>query len=172
MVKGDRTTTGGYVMGGSSTQFDEQGRRFAVYHDEATCGTCKGLFPIFGTADTWLDDGKAMVKHMDLVLCPCRSNHVLANPSTTFFYSDEGGARGDMQVGLPQNVSSLPNDEVFDERFQFVDTNTARPLANIRYRIRTATGGSFTGVTDADGLTQRIVTMSREELDIEIQMES
>ncbi|WP_431819355.1 PAAR domain-containing protein [Burkholderia sp. F1] len=75
VVKGDRTTTGGNVMSRSSTQFDEQGRRLARDGDEATCGNCKELFPIRGGADTWLDDGKAMVKDWGWVLCPCRAFH-------------------------------------------------------------------------------------------------
>ncbi|WP_415867951.1 PAAR domain-containing protein [Burkholderia ubonensis] len=75
VVKGDRTTTGGNVMGGSSIQFDEQGRRLARDRDEARCGNCKGLFPIHGGADTWLDDGKAMFKDWGWVLCPRRAFH-------------------------------------------------------------------------------------------------
>ncbi|WP_071767740.1 PAAR domain-containing protein [Burkholderia ubonensis] len=171
VVKGAPTTTGGCVVGGSSTQFDEQGQPFARDGDEATCGNCKGLFPIRGGADTWLDDGKAMVKDWDWVLCPCRRNRVRATPSTTFFYSEGGRAQTETQIGLPRNVSLLPIDEAFDELFHLVDVNTGRPLANIRYRIATATGGSFTGVTDADGHTQRIVTAGREALNIEIHVD-
>ncbi|MGZ2746994.1 PAAR domain-containing protein [Burkholderia stagnalis] len=65
VVKGCRTTTGGYVVSGSSTQYDEHGNTMARDGDQATCGNCKGLFQIRGSANTWLDGGKAMVKDGD-----------------------------------------------------------------------------------------------------------
>jgi uncharacterized Zn-binding protein involved in type VI secretion len=82
--KGDRTTTGGYVCGASSMFLDND-RPMSRKGDIATCGTCEGMFPIFGTCSTWLDEGRPMVKDRDPVLCPCGKNRVLAVSSTTSF---------------------------------------------------------------------------------------
>ncbi|PCE33974.1 PAAR domain-containing protein [Burkholderia ubonensis] len=167
VVKGAPTTTGGCVVGGSSTQFDEQGQRFARDGDEATCGNCKGLFPIRGGADTWLDDGKAMVKDWDWVLCPCRRNRVRATPSTTFFYSDGGNAQAETQPMMRKVTESAPL-AMHDEQYVLRDADSGQPLTNIRYRIRTASGHVFSGVTDATGHTQRVATTNTESLHLEI----
>ncbi|WP_321789770.1 PAAR domain-containing protein [Burkholderia pyrrocinia] len=156
VVQGSRTTTGGHVIDGSAYLFDEQGRRFAVDHDGASCGVCEGVFPISGSVDSWLDNGKAMVKDMDLVLCPCGSNRVLADPSTTVFHSDEGDAHGAAQAISHPTVKHAPCVD-HDEQFTLLD-NARRPLANVRYRIVTDTGQIFTGITDTAGQTSRIVT--------------
>jgi len=63
VAKGDMTTTKGRVMGGSSTWYADNGQALALYHDLATCGNCKGLFPILGSARDWMENGKPMVKH-------------------------------------------------------------------------------------------------------------
>jgi uncharacterized protein (DUF2345 family) len=45
---------------------------------------------------------------------------------------------------------------------------TRAPLANVHYRIRTASGAIFEGVTNADGKTIRVQTDNAELLTIEV----
>jgi len=156
VVKGARTTTGGYVVSGSSTQYDEHGNTMARDGDQATCGNCKGLFQIRGSANAWLDGGKAMVKDWDWVLCPCRQNRVRASLSTTFYYSTGGGGQTTSQTAKQSVVESTPL-AVYDEQYTLRD-HTGRGLANVQYRIVTDTGQEFTGTTNAAGQTQRIAT--------------
>ncbi|MEA3126875.1 MAG: hypothetical protein QOD67_3894 [Caballeronia sp.] len=78
IVQGDPTTTRGLIIGGSAFGMSDNGRTFALYGDEATCGNCKGAFKIFGTATGRCYDGRAGVIEGDLVLCPCGRNRVLA----------------------------------------------------------------------------------------------
>ncbi|WP_126285366.1 PAAR domain-containing protein [Burkholderia stagnalis] len=167
VVKGCRTTTGGYVVSGSSTQYDEHGNTMARDGDQATCGNCKGLFQIRGSANTWLDGGKAMVKDGDWVLCPCRSNRVRADMSTTFYYSTGGGGQTTTQTAKQSIAESAPA-AVHDEQYVLHDTDSGQPLANTHYRIRTSTGRVFNGVTDAAGHTQRVTTADAESLYLEI----
>ncbi|WP_175991760.1 PAAR domain-containing protein [Burkholderia stagnalis] len=167
VVKGSRTTTGGYVMSGSSAQYDEHGNTMARDGDQATCGNCKGVFSIHGSANAWLDGGKAMVKDWDWVLCPCRQNRVRASPSTTFYYSTGGGGQATTQTAKQSVVESVPA-AVHDEQFALHDADSGQPLANIHYRIRTSSGRIFNGVTDATGHTQRITTTDAESLYLHI----
>ncbi|WP_071775222.1 PAAR domain-containing protein [Burkholderia ubonensis] len=155
VVKGSRTTTGGYVVSGSSTHYDEHGNTMARDGDQATCGSCKGFFFIRGSADTWLDDGKAMVKDWDWVLCPCGQNRVRASPSTTFYYSTGSGQTA-TQTAKQSVVESVPLPG-HDEQYTLRD-HTGRTLANVNYRIVTDTGQEFTGATNAAGQTSRIGT--------------
>ena len=76
VADGDRTTTGGEVIGRSDF-YNEQGRMYARKENHATCGNCKGGWPIYGTASNWMDDGSPYVKDLDRVLCPCGRNFVL-----------------------------------------------------------------------------------------------
>ncbi|WP_153074093.1 PAAR domain-containing protein [Paraburkholderia bonniea] len=87
---GDPTTTGGIVIALTATMFEES-RRLALHGDEATCGTCKGSFRIFGTADHMSENGRAMVQHGDKVMCPCGKNRVLTD--STMVYGDGGGGK-------------------------------------------------------------------------------
>ncbi|CAB3648894.1 hypothetical protein R8871_00854 [Paraburkholderia graminis C4D1M] len=90
VADGDRTTTGGEVIGRSDF-YNEQGRMYARKENHATCGNCKGGWPIYGTASNWMDDGSPYVKDLDRVLCPCGRNFVLAAGSSNAFCSDSKG---------------------------------------------------------------------------------
>jgi hypothetical protein len=79
VAKGAHTSTGGRVLSGSSTQYDDEGRSLAVDLDYATCGTCGvGPFRIYGSVSDWTDEGRNMVKDLDPVNCPCGKNRVFA----------------------------------------------------------------------------------------------
>src|ERR1700735_1398675 len=92
IVQGNPTTTGGVVIGGSAFGMTDNGRPFALYGDEATCGNCKGAFKIFGTATGRCYDGRAGVIEGDLVLCPCGRNRVLAGSDPGCYYEDDSTA--------------------------------------------------------------------------------
>lgn len=89
-LKEDHTTTGGRVLGGSSDFYAEDGRPFALDGDKATCGNCKGLWPILGSAHDWMDKDCSMVKDLDPVHCPCGKNRVFASGSSPFDYETGG----------------------------------------------------------------------------------
>src|SRR5579864_1874467 len=82
-LKDDKTTTGGSILGPSSSWYNEDGRAFALAEDLATCGNCKGSWRVGGTAHNWMDEGQAMVKDLDPVYCPCGKNRVLAERHET-----------------------------------------------------------------------------------------
>jgi uncharacterized Zn-binding protein involved in type VI secretion len=91
IVQGDPTTTRGVVIDGSAFGMTDNGRTFALFGDEATCGNCKGRFKIVGTATGRCYDGRAGVVEGDRVLCPCGKNRVLAGPNRGCFYEDDSG---------------------------------------------------------------------------------
>jgi uncharacterized Zn-binding protein involved in type VI secretion len=147
-LKDDQTTTGGRVMGGSSDSYAEDGRPFALDGDKATCGNCKGLWPILGSAHDWMDQGRSMVKDLDPVHCPCGKNRVFASGNSPFDY-ETGGSR--------EPAHPITSTDIYDQQFRLRDVD-GQPLANVQYRITTESGEIFTGTTDAAGKTQRIVT--------------
>jgi len=56
----------------------------------------------------------------------------------------------------------------FDERFHFVGSDGETPMAHRRYRITAEDGQRWEGMTNSEGLTERIYTTSEQKLSIEI----
>lgn len=56
----------------------------------------------------------------------------------------------------------------FDGGFILYYDTTGEPVANMRYRIRTASGQSYEGTTNHIGRTQVVDTDQEEELEIEL----
>ena len=137
-------------MGGSSNWFAENGRPFALAEDKATCGNCKGLWPIAGTALDCLDDGRAMVKDLARVYCPCGQNFVYASGSSPFLWSEGGGTNEPAQATTQR--------QTYDQRFQVTNPRTGQPLRDMPYRIVTDDGGELEGRTDAQGYTERVTS--------------
>nr|WP_074168854.1 PAAR domain-containing protein [Caballeronia fortuita] len=167
VAKGDWTTTRGRVLGGSSSFYASNGQTLARRNDLATCGDCKGAFPILGTADTWLDEGLPTVKHMDRVLCPCGQNRVLSGNREFLFTSS--GAPKESATPMASFASSAASKSVFDETYVLRDRSSGRPLANMPYRLVSTSGIVVQGVTDQAGRTQRIETSAAEEITVEIE---
>lgn len=166
VAKGDLTTTQGRVLGGSSSWYASDGRTLARRHDLATCGICKGAFPILGTADTWLDGGLPTVKHLDRVLCPCGKNRVLSG-NWEFLFTG-GGAPSSDGVTKASFVSGPLATPIFDEGFQLTDADTGLPLPNQAYRLISESGVVIEGATDDSGRTQRIRTERAEHFTLQV----
>jgi len=82
-----------------------------------------------------------------------------------------GGGEGVRMPSLPGGVVSpitMPELEWFDEQFRLVDDDGESPLVRRAYRIVADNGESWQGVTDADGLTERVYTRSPMGLRVEI----
>ena len=62
----------------------------------------------------------------------------------------------------------LPDVEWFDEQFRLVDEDGETPLVGRGYRVVADNGQTWEGVTDADGLTDRIYTRSAIGLQVEV----
>ncbi|CAE6844685.1 hypothetical protein R75461_07190 [Paraburkholderia nemoris] len=85
-VKGNRTTTGGYVLDGDETSLDN-GQPVARHMDLASCGRCGKNGPILGTAGTFGIGNTEGVLDGDIVLCDCPkgTNRVIAR--STLYYA-------------------------------------------------------------------------------------
>ncbi|GAB3629021.1 hypothetical protein PTE30175_04210 [Pandoraea terrae] len=84
-VKGNRTTTNGYVLEGDETSLDN-GQPLARHKDLASCGRCKKTGPIFGTAMSLWTGNMRGVLDGDIVSCDCPqgTNRVIAR--STMYY--------------------------------------------------------------------------------------
>lgn len=155
---GDPTTTGGKVIAVSSTMFNH-GKQVALDGDKATCGNCEGAFLIVGGAQRMTHHGRCVALEGDPVLCPCGKNRLIAGSDSTIFYGDDGRNAPNPFTARSAYAPAkhAPASGIYDEQFVLAD-DARRPLANVRYRVVTDTGQTFTGTTDSAGRTRRFVT--------------
>jgi hypothetical protein len=146
-LKEDHTTTGGRVLGGSADQYAEDGRPFALDGDKATCGNCKGLWPLLGSAHDWMDQGRSMVKDLDPIHCPCGKNRVFASGNSPFDYETGG-------IGEPIQQQSPP-EQTYDQHFHLLNTD-GRPIVGLPYMLKSADGKVVRGVTSSTGHTEKL----------------
>ncbi|MBN3830782.1 PAAR domain-containing protein [Burkholderia sp. Ac-20344] len=86
-LKGNRTTTGGYVLDGNDSDL-EDGVPYAYHMARASCGNCGQGGSVLGTAHTWGIGNTHGVLDGDIVLCACPrgTNRVIAR--STLYYSE------------------------------------------------------------------------------------
>ncbi len=95
-------------------------------------------------------------------------NITFACPGT---FSVKGSGNAFMGPGSsPARLEGLPDTrvDIANEQFHLVHEGTDIPLANQPYKITASNGEEFYGVTDANGLTERIKTDEEVTLSIEI----
>jgi uncharacterized Zn-binding protein involved in type VI secretion len=147
---GDGTSTGGSIISSSATSRDN-GKQWALNGSHATCGQCKGSFPIYGTAHDTTDDGKAAVLHLDRVLCPCGENRVIAGPDAGCFVEVvDNPSVNNSQATQEQHRSTSDQQPTHSQRIFVWDSSTRQPLAN-RSWIAEVDGARTSGVTDDSG---------------------
>ncbi|UII62650.1 type VI secretion system tip protein VgrG [Xanthomonas translucens] len=76
---------------------------------------------------------------------------------------------GELNVApLSALPGSLISDFGYDEQFRLVADDGETPLSRCRYRITGNNGDAWEGITDEDGLTERVFTLVPTKLDVEI----
>ncbi|RFU45341.1 PAAR domain-containing protein [Paraburkholderia sp. DHOC27] len=161
---GDRTSTRGQVLSGSSTQYVEEGRPLAVDLDWASRGECRdGPWRILGSVTDWTDEGRKMGKDLDLVACACRKNFVLAGRRD--YLIEEWGSGTTTRTGMLD--SSAQGVRSHDKKIRVVD-ESGIAVANCLYHITDVTGTTHQGLADKDGLCPRVHTTDLKTLDIAV----
>jgi len=157
---GDPTTTGGKVHAMHDNMCDD-GKAIALHGERATCGNCKGAWPIVGTAYTMRNDGQPAVLHGDKVLCPCGKNRVISMSHGCFYHRTPGEDASAANTGSPASVA--PESGQYDEQFTLHDA-TGRALRDTYYTLRLPSGSLVHGVTDHMGRTERYATEGAQRL--------
>ncbi|NTX32682.1 hypothetical protein HT746_37210 [Burkholderia pyrrocinia] len=111
-------------------------------------------------------NGKQWALSGDINVCDCSPPPVFyaERKMRMIFTAEEAAAL----TGQSVPRSAVAGRTEHDEQFVLRDADTGRPLARLQYRIRTASGKVFSGVTDATGHTQRVTTTNTESLYLEI----
>ncbi|MBR8333693.1 hypothetical protein KDW69_18760 [Burkholderia ambifaria] len=113
-------------------------------------------------------NGKPWALSGDINVCGCNPPPVFyAERGMRMLFTADEAAAFTGQV-RNQNASASTASDEHDEQYVLCDERSGRPLAYVRYRIRTMSGHVFSGVTDVDGNTRRITTRGAERLRLEV----
>ena len=172
IVQGDPTSSGGSVVTGSPFT-DVDGIPVARVTDQATCPRHKGAYPIVDGDNTLIVDGQPVALHGSSLACGCK---VLSAQQVRVFVGTGGGSSGSggaatiLAAGAlaaaamaksAANESVAENVEEYDEALRFCN-ESGEPLAGMQYTLHFANGDACSGVTDDDGVTERIRTRTPE----------
>lgn len=162
---GDTTTTGGKAIALTAGLYDN-GKRLALDGEHATCGNCKGSWPIVGTGYRMSYQGTPVAIDDDEVLCPCGKNRLIAGQNAQCFVVKETGDAG--AATTSDSIRTPPQTARYDEQFTLRD-EAQRPLANVRYRIVVDGERLISGTTNAKGQTGRVVSSRAANLKFQVE---
>jgi uncharacterized Zn-binding protein involved in type VI secretion len=152
---GDPTTTRGVVIAYSSTMHDD-GKKIALFGDTATCGNCKGAYPIYGTGAGVSEQGRVAVVHGDKVLCPCEKNRVIAGGDAGCHLERQRDFAATDTAAFGSAAISASSNAIFDEQIRA--SATVATLDGYPYFIETREGQTYSGRINTDGTLPRIPT--------------
>jgi len=160
IVIGDQTDHGGVVIGSTMTT-DTHGKRLARVGDQVTCPKKGHGTTVIVTGDpAMIVDGAPVARHGDK--CACGATLISSQVVSGIGEGSTASASlaGRQAVAAAQSApaghtASGTQDHEFDQQFHLVDETSGSPIKGQKYRI-TWPGGTTEGVSDAEGLTQRV----------------
>ncbi|RQH04253.1 PAAR domain-containing protein [Paraburkholderia dinghuensis] len=162
LKKGDKSSVGGIVTEGIPFMSHE-GTELTFLGASVNCPACKSTGHIVPIGPRLSSNfmGKQPALEGDLCACKCAPKPVMIASQSVMFESYEAHHLASM--GYDAAGNPLPTEKFFDEQFQLLDTHTGKPLANVEYAIKRASGNLEHGVTDANGYTHRLAKTSEAE---------
>lgn len=151
---GDATSHGGTVVSATSN-FLVMGRPVARLGDKCTCPKKGHHNCVIVEGDTaWTIDGMPVALEGHKISCGA----VLISSSPNSGRADSGGSSSAPIFG--QNAATNRNDalhqQAYDQHFLLINDQTTTPMENIPYRITLSDGRIFEGVSDKNGLSQKV----------------
>lgn len=170
---GDPTTHGGTVVSASSN-FRMFGKQVACLGDKVTCprqghGSCT----IVEGDPTWTIDGRHVALEGHKI--SCGASLISTLPNVTRSHEDIGAA-GARSAASSANRGAIAkaalvlesDNHDYDMHWLIMDKDTGEPGANLPYKITLQDGRSIEGMTDSQGLTNKIGDVSASVATIEV----
>lgn len=175
-VVGDMLSNGGEICDyrGMTFTMGDGGRQAALINGEAYCPVCKttGYIAKDGGPRRMTLGISEVALDQDFVICACPERpRIFARLAGEAWYDDLAETLGRVSSNATANTSDARAASLasaFDEEYVLRDRATGSPLANVFYRLTSASGVIVEGVTDRTGKTQRIKTGVAEKITIRI----
>ncbi|MBN3777459.1 PAAR domain-containing protein [Burkholderia sp. Ac-20345] len=165
--KGDQSSSGGVVLEGMES-VKHHGIPRTYIGAEVSCPACNSIGHIEAQGQRLSQrmSGKEQALEDDICRCKCSPPPVMIASQHTGGQSFTSANSAVIDTAIAVAPATAP--VRCDEQYCLRNAATGQPMANARYRVRTESGRIFSGVTDATGHTQRIVTIGAEDLQLHI----
>ena len=138
------------------------GNLFLVAGDGHFCPKCKCWSKIIKSHDHVIFDGKAVAYAGDKLTCGAKilpkQSHVVGDSQGSNY---SGGANSSSY--LAQGLT------LYSGQYQLVNNSNNQPYSNVKYIVTYADGRTVEGVTDSNGMTEKLESTENSE-DIKIQL--
>ena len=138
------------------------GNLFVRAGDGHYCPKCKCWSEVIKSHDHVIMDGKAVAYVDDLLTCGAKilpqQSHVVGDSQGSNY---SGGANSSSY--LAQGLT------LYSGQYQLVNNSNNQPYSNVKYIVTYADGRTVEGVTDSNGMTEKLESTENSE-DIKIQL--
>lgn len=169
-LDGDKTTSGATLISTLSRRATCNRRGIIRRGDPTTaCPKC-GKPGVVAEGDTrikWLGEPTAVDGHIVSCGCPFGSNRIIAPLGSLSPKSTSHPPSPTAEYAPAQATEKTITQNQFDLQFLLIDSSTKNVKPNTPYRITTETGDIFEGISDKNGLTQKIAADSPIKVTIE-----
>lgn len=155
-------TDHGGIIQATQMRASQMGNLFLVADDGHFCPKCKCWSKIIKSHDHVIFDGKAVAYVGDQLTCGAKilpkQDHVV------------GDSKGSNNSGGTNSSSFLAKGlTLYSGQYQLVNNSNNQPYSNVKYIVTYADGRTIEGVTDEDGMTEKLERTENAE-DIEIKL--
>ena len=155
-------TNHGGVIPSTQQRTSQMGNLFVRAGDGHYCPKCKCWSEVIKSHDHVIMDGKAVAYVDDLLTCGAKilpqQSHVVGDSQGSNY---SGGANSSSY--LAQGLT------LYSGQYQLVNNSNNQPYSNVKYIVTYADGRIVEGVTDSNGMTEKLESTENSE-DIKIQL--
>ena len=155
-------TNHGGVIPYTQQRTPQMGNLFVRAGDGHYCPKCKCWSEVIKSHDHVIMDGKAVAYVDDLLTCGAKilpqQSHVVGDSQGSNY---SGGANSSSY--LAQGLT------LYSGQYQLVNNSNNQPYSNVKYIVTYADGRTVEGVTDNNGMTEKLESTENSE-DIKIQL--
>lgn len=167
LKNGDPTSTDGQLIA-HTTHMIHHGVSVGVEGDIATCPACKSTGPVFNDCYPAFDlFGKQILVSGARVNCRCVDKPVVFHTQNDFTIEVSRSGYGQAQTASNAIHGGTPEDKAsvlaYNERYVIRDASSQDPVPNVVYAIKRGNGEVEHGITDADGRTHLLSSITQSE---------
>jgi uncharacterized Zn-binding protein involved in type VI secretion len=155
-------TDHGGIIQATQMRASQMGNLFLVADDGHFCPKCKCWSKIIKSHDHVIFDGKAVAYVGDQLTCGAK---IL--PKQDHVVGDSKGSNN--SVGTNSSSFLAKGLTLYSGQYQLVNNSNNQPYSNVKYIVTYADGRTIEGVTDEDGMTEKLERTENAE-DIEIKL--
>lgn len=152
-------TDHGGVIPSTQSRASQMGNAFVRAGDGHFCPKCKVWSTVQPSHNHVIFDGKPVAYVDDLLSCGAR-----IQPQQSHVVGDSQGTNGSNQRGGTHSSSFLAKGlTLYSGQYQLVNNSNNQPYSNVKYLVTYADGRTIEGMTDENGMTEKLEKTNKSE---------